>query len=139
MPSRVHAAALALALVLTTLHFVDFVVMRRQRPWPPADTSVVNLDEWRELCEWIAAETPPEAVFLTPRLAQTFRWYAGRAEVANRKDIPQDAAGLVEWWRRVTRIYRAEAGTPQAYWRESLAPLGSRGWWSWAVSSAPTT
>lgn len=123
---RVHAVALALALVLTTLHFGDFIIMRRQRPWPPADTSVVNLDEWRELCEWIATETPPEAVFLTPRLAQTFRWYAGRAEVANRKDIPQDAAGLVEWWRRVTRIYRAEDGTPQAYWRESLAPLGSR-------------
>jgi hypothetical protein len=123
---RVHAVMLGLLLILTALHFGDFIGLRRERPWPPADTSVVNLDEWRELCAWIAEQTPPEAVFLTPRLAQTFRWYAGRAEVANRKDIPQDAAGLVEWWRRVTQIYRADAGTPQAYWRESLAPRGSR-------------
>jgi hypothetical protein len=44
-------------------------------------------------------------LFLTPREQQTFKWYAGRAEVVNWKDVPQDAPGLVEWKRRMTDVY----------------------------------
>src|SRR6185295_18167706 len=69
-------------------------------------------------------ETSPDTVFLTPRLAQTFRWYAGRAEVVNRKDIPQDARGIVEWRRRNELIHGVPDGGATA-WRESLAELGS--------------
>ncbi len=92
---------------------------------PRADWAIENVAAWREVCEWIAAEMPPEACFLTPRLEQTFRWYASRAEVVSRKDIPQDAGAIVEWWRRMNLLYRAdpESGYP---WRASLAELGSR-------------
>jgi hypothetical protein len=55
------------------------------------------LAHWQAVCGWIAESTPAEAKFLTPRQQQTFKWYAGRAEVATWKDIPQDAAGLMRW------------------------------------------
>ena len=91
---------------------------------PPADASIDELTSWREMCDWAATETPTDALFLTPRLAQTFRWYAGRSEVVSRKDVPQDAAGIVEWWRRLNRIYATDLGSREV-WRESLAELGA--------------
>lgn len=61
--------------------------------------------DWQAACNWIAANTPADAKFLTPREQQTFKWYAGRAEVANWKDIPQDARGLVTWKRTLDELY----------------------------------
>ncbi len=46
-----------------------------------------------------SGKIPPGARFLTPRLAQTFKWYTGHRDVADWKDVPQDAAAIVEWWR----------------------------------------
>ncbi len=60
---------------------------------------------WRDACAWIARQTPPQSRFLTPRNQQTFKWYAGRAELVCWKDIPQDAASIVEWWRLMQQIY----------------------------------
>jgi hypothetical protein len=60
---------------------------------------------WRSVCDWIARETPADALFLTPREQQTFKWYAGRAEVVTRKDVPQDARGLLEWKQRLDEVY----------------------------------
>ena len=57
------------------------------------------------MCAWVARETPEDAIFLTPREQQTFKWYAGRAEVVTRKDVPQDAAGLIEWKHRLDEVY----------------------------------
>ncbi|HEY2895107.1 MAG TPA: DUF6798 domain-containing protein, partial [Pirellulales bacterium] len=119
------AAALAGALLVVSLCLGHTVWRRAQDPRPPADSSIVNLPAWRELCEWIAENTPSDAVFLTPRLDQTFHWYAGRAEVVSRKDIPQDARGIVEWWRRNQALYAASSAD-EASWRESLAELGSK-------------
>jgi len=62
-------------------------------------------DQWRAVCQWIAAETPPDAIVITPRRQQTFTWRTGRAEVVNWKNIPQDAAGIVEWKRRIDDLY----------------------------------
>jgi hypothetical protein len=62
-------------------------------------------DAWRRLGQWIDSHTPPGARFLTPRAQQTFKWYAQRAEVVTWKDVPQDAAALVEWRRRFDEIY----------------------------------
>jgi hypothetical protein len=124
--ARWHGAALAAAMLLAAAYLADTIWQRGLRPWPPADAAMGNLAAWQEMCQWAADETPADAVFLTPRLAQTFRWYAGRAEVVSRKDIPQDAAGIVEWWRRMEAIYRADAGTREAHWRQSLAELGAR-------------
>jgi hypothetical protein len=85
----------------------------------------VNLADWREACHWISENAPPDAVFLTPRLDHTFRWYAQRAEVASRKDIPQDAPGIVEWWRRNCELYRSSAGPGPPAWQSSQAELGA--------------
>src|SRR6185295_16878399 len=64
--------------------------------------------EWKNLCRWIRANTPKEAKFITPRNQQTFKWYAERAEVVTWKDIPQDAAGLVEWRKVLSEIFPPE-------------------------------
>jgi hypothetical protein len=64
--------------------------------------------DWRKACAWIAGNTPADALFLTPSDQQTFKWYAGRSEVANWKDVPQDAHGLVEWNKRLDEIYPRE-------------------------------
>ncbi|MGD9721343.1 MAG: DUF6798 domain-containing protein [Pirellulales bacterium] len=120
-----HAVALTLVLVVVAGHFAQLLSWRQRHPWPPADAGIADLAGWREACEWARANTPADAVFLTPRLAQTFRWYAARAEVVSRKDIPQDAAGIVEWWRRNCFVHMAGAGTPQARWRRSLTELSA--------------
>jgi hypothetical protein len=81
---------------------------------------------WRDACRWVAEsrEIPPDARFLTPRVSQTFKWYAGRSEVANWKDIPQDAESIVQWWNTLLEIHGT--GSPQrAYrWRAYLDELG---------------
>jgi len=63
---------------------------------------------WRATCFWIKTHTPPDALFLTPRHQQTFKWYAERSEVVVWKDVPQDAGGLLEWRRRIREIYPRE-------------------------------
>jgi hypothetical protein len=62
------------------------------------------LRDWRAVCAWTSENTPPNAKFLTPREQQTFKWYAGRAEVATWKDIPQDARGLVAWKAAIAKL-----------------------------------
>jgi hypothetical protein len=57
------------------------------------------------VCEWVARETDPQSRFLTPRNQQTFKWYAGRAELACWKDIPQDAPSIVRWWELLETVY----------------------------------
>ncbi|HUE70606.1 MAG TPA: DUF6798 domain-containing protein [Pirellulaceae bacterium] len=68
-----------------------------------------QFDEWRRACQWAADNTPTDAKFLTPRRQQTFKWYAGRAEVASWKDVPQDAAAIVAWKRTLAEIFPAGA------------------------------
>lgn len=65
----------------------------------------VRYDAWRETCRWIEHKTPRDALFLTPRFQQTFKWYAQRAEVVTWKDVPQDARGLIAWYNRFREIY----------------------------------
>jgi len=84
-----------------------------ERPWwrsPPklaaSETNVQEwFDDWQRVCEWVAAETPRDAMFWTPREQQTFKWYAGRAEAVTWKDVPQDARGIIEWKRRLDEVY----------------------------------
>lgn len=81
-------------------------------PRPPADRASLPADSdpertlalyrnWQKVCDWIKQETPTDAMFLTPRAQQTFKWYAQRSEVANWKDIPQDNTSIVEWYQRI--------------------------------------
>ena len=61
-------------------------------------------NDWRSVCNWIRANTPPDAIFITPDQQQTFKWYAQRTEIVCWKDVPQDAASMIEWWARVEEI-----------------------------------
>ncbi|MBI3694645.1 MAG: hypothetical protein HY238_07365 [Acidobacteria bacterium] len=61
---------------------------------PPAD-------EWYQLCQWIKAQTPRDAIFITPPFLGGFQLFAERAEVANYKCVPLIETDLVEWKRRL--------------------------------------
>jgi hypothetical protein len=87
-----------------------------------------QFDNWRRACNWAADNTPRDAKFLTPRRQQTFKWYAGRAEVACWKDVPQDAAAIVAWKQTLAEIFPAGAvDADLAYHRDAeLVALARR-------------
>lgn len=76
----------------------------------PSDVKIVDYPAWVAVCDWVTANTPPNSLFITPRLNLSFKWRTGRPEVVNRKDIPQDARGIVEWHRRLKDIYYLQVG-----------------------------
>jgi hypothetical protein len=102
---------------------------RPQRPLfprqPRAD-KLRNYHDWVDVCRWVSDEghTPPDARFLIPRMASTFKWYAGRGEVVNWKEAPQDAASLVDWWQRIQDIYAVPNPQPWESYYSSLADVG---------------
>lgn len=110
--SLVLIAAMLLAGVGVGIRFID-----RQRDFRPgADRqslpayddprrTEVAYEAWVRATTWVRENTPEDARFLTPRAQQTFKWYAHRPEVVSWKDVPQDAAALVEWRRRFAEIY----------------------------------
>lgn len=79
----------------------------------PRDTNLADTwriyDDWRRLGEWVSQHLPADAIVLTPRDQQTFKWYAQRAEVVSWKDVPQDAVGLIEWSARFQDVHQAAA------------------------------
>jgi hypothetical protein len=87
-----------------------------------------RFQHWLKMCAWVDQHLPGDAVVLTPRYQQTFKWYAQRAEVVTWKDIPQDAAGIVAWWKAVDDLY-----PPRVRWRglakqeeEGLLEMGKK-------------
>ncbi len=70
---------------------------------PKLASSPEVAEEWLRLCGWVRRNTPTDALFLTPRAQQTFKWYAHRAEVVTFKDVPQDSQSLLEWYDRIGR------------------------------------
>ncbi len=79
--------------------------------YPENDTRFrESWQNWLRVCDWIREETPEDAVFITPFQQQTFKWYASRTEVVAWKDIPQDAASIVQWHQRLKAIQE-----PQQY------------------------
>jgi hypothetical protein len=121
-----HMAALVLALLLAGGHLGQTIWQRQSQLRPSTEEGAARLAAWRDVCQWAATETPQDAVFIVPRLAQTFRWYAGRAEVVSYKDIPQNAAGVVEWRRRMDRIYPSAPDALGAEHHKSLVEQGPR-------------
>ena len=83
-----------------------------------------ELRDWLAVCEFIREKTEPGALWLTPRNQQTFKWHTGRAEVAAWKDMPQDAASVVEWARRLNEIYPTDSERKlQAWSTEKISEL----------------
>jgi len=85
-----------------------------------ADKKTLHYDQWLDVCHWIAENTEPTDRFLTHPIQQTFRWHAGRSEVVNWKDVPQDAAALVQWWERLEDVERAGMAVPKR--SEKMSP-----------------
>jgi hypothetical protein len=93
----------------------DVAYQRVFNPVPPADARMADFKAWTDACGWIAENTSASSLFLTPRLNHSFKWRTGRPEVVNRKDIPQDARGILEWNRRIKDIY---------YYNGNAGPVG---------------
>lgn len=113
----------------------------RDRVEPDSDLPTPNLQEWLEewkaVCEWAAESTPGDARFLTPRSQQTFKWYAGRAEIVSWKDVPQDARGLTAWRAAVHEIYprspKHQRADLAAFSDSELVSLGNKYGASYAI------
>ena len=107
-----------------------WVVGRSERPLFPRQPRADKLrkyGDWLDVCHWVSdpRHTPPTTRFLIPRSAYTFSWYAERGEVVNWKEIPQDAASLVEWGKRIEKIYGTGNPPPQDAYYSSLADAGA--------------
>ena len=125
--SAVGRRWLAFALLLIGLHLGSHA-WDRFDPAPPRSHRIADFDAWRDACRWVAesGEVPPDARFITPRLAQTFKWYTGRDDVATWKDVPQEAHKIVGWWERIQDIYATGQPPPSRRWNDPLAKIGSR-------------
>lgn len=138
-PRRGKAFRLELGLVLAVLMFVFPAVkfselgdLRTRFAYSriePAHPIVAYY--WHDACSWIREHTPREAVFLVPRQAATFKWNTRRSDVANWKDVPQDAEGIVRWRETVEELYsrtdedgkRTWDSLPARLWRMDDAEL----------------
>lgn len=108
-----YGACLIVALVGVSVEFFT----RRAYPIPPAERLLMARQSltpeqakekhqaWLAACQWIRRHSPPEARFITPQFQQSFKWRAERSEVVCWKDVPQDAASIVAWRRRIDDIF----------------------------------
>jgi hypothetical protein len=82
------------------------------RRFPPADDMLMNAPvnrvidtdryiDWLAVCDWASKNSPTDSLWFTPEHQQTFKWYAGRAEVVCWKDVPQDNESVREWYERL--------------------------------------
>ncbi len=123
--TRYAAPVTVLLCLLPTWHFSSVVAMRLVDPTPPADNGVLLPEDWVDVCRWARENTPQDTVFLGPRSGQSFHWRAGRADVANWKDIPQDAAGIVEWRKMCRDLFEGVDEDGNWYTFYSLASQGT--------------
>lgn len=117
------AACLAACLALVAYRYDEYAVGKGFQGPPRTDKpgKVLDHEDWKAACLWVAAHTPADVLFLTPRSAQTFTWYAGRGQAASWKDLPQDAKAIVEWRERLEEIYGTEYPEFQGRWVKSLS------------------
>ena len=92
---------------------------------PRADR-LSDYDAWREVCQWAAENLPADATVLTPRMSQTFKWYARRSEAGTWKEVPQNARGIVQWYGRMNEFYGTGRSEPSLRWYNALEQLGAR-------------
>lgn len=126
IPSHRWLRGLAMACLLAGVAGVGWSVWDRSRVGvPPSvghrllgwnrqaspEVQQATFRDWLAVCRWIRVATPEDEIFLTPRHQQSFKWYAGRAEVVNWKDVPQDAAHLEEWRGRLREVFPPRLGT----------------------------
>ncbi len=95
-------------------------------PAPPANSRVQNAQDWQSACLWIRQNTPQDALFLIPRSAQSFKWYAERPDLCNWKDVPQDPISLLEWKNRLLDVFSHVTEWGETSRDRRLGELGSR-------------
>lgn len=121
---RWAVAALCVALALVGQFLTNQTLEHYNKPIARSDAKMKNPADWIAACEWVRVNTPRDALFLTPRHAQSFKWHASRGEVLTYKDIPQNASGLVEWRRRLYEVYKID-GDPNRRWSKTVEQLGT--------------
>lgn len=84
-----------------TLAILVLALSSALRQSAPAGYTERDYQAWQEACDWIRRETPVDSLFVTPREAAGFKWFAERAEFVCWKDCPQDGAGILEWRQRL--------------------------------------
>jgi hypothetical protein len=91
--------------------------------------TAAELADWRDACRWIKANTPPDALILTPtQESWAFKWYAQRPEYVCYKDCPQDGPGILEWNRRLLYLSDwTERHLETGYTAADLATLRQQG------------
>jgi hypothetical protein len=74
-------------------------------------TEVQNrqFENWKDVCNWINLHTEPQGLWLTPRRQQSFKWRTRRPELAAWKDMPQNAAAVVEWNARLKHVFKFDS------------------------------
>ncbi len=116
---RLTQVGLLLAVAAGGVVLAQELLVRRADWIPRAERHVAGMipgdrrarhQDWIDICNSARERTPEGSVFLTPRSSQTFRWRAHRAEVANWKDIPQDADAIIQWWQRVQTVHHFSEG-----------------------------
>ncbi len=100
----------------------------KRTPIPVCQPRGDRLDDypgWLDVCAWASRpeHIAPGAVFLTPRMSMSFKWYTGRGEAGTWKEVPQDARGIVEWRRRMDEFWSTHGLVPGQRWFESPAEL----------------
>ncbi|MCA9057592.1 MAG: hypothetical protein KDA85_03805, partial [Planctomycetaceae bacterium] len=92
---RLRSAVVLLAVL--TMIGVSWI----HRSQAPAFYTPAQYVSWQHACEFIRTKTPDESLIVTPSVSWGFKWYAQRAEYVCFKDCPQEAAGILEWNRRL--------------------------------------
>ncbi len=123
MLSGLFFLSLIIAVGAPACHFCDMLKLRTSPVIPrsnPPKESISN--GWIELCHWISdpQNTPPNAVFLVPRGCDSFKWNAHRAEVVAWKEIPQDAASIEQWFKKLETLYAVPGKKGNERWNQPL-------------------
>ena len=113
------------AVVLVVFCGLPLIPATLQRETVPTGYTADQFADWQAVCAWIHNETPHDAMFLTPRESFAFKWLAERAEYVCYKDCPQDAAGILEWNRRLWWLHHwtLKSSTDGVYHRSDLEKL----------------
>lgn len=121
--SRQNWRWLAVATTLLGVHLGMMLQKRTDMMPSVVDQGTCNVT-WLAACDFVrqSPDIAPNARFITPFKSQTFKWLTGRPEVANWKEMPQDAKSLVEWIDRLKELF---AKTPDATdWYFGVAERG---------------
>jgi hypothetical protein len=107
---RVFGSAAAVRWVAVLLLAIDLGNESRHWPLPgrnvvPRADKFMQADAWRDICGWVAGNTPDDACFVVPRRAGSFVWRTGRAELVTWKNIPQAPTAIIEWRQRLLECF----------------------------------